>query len=230
MDNKKILVVEDEQSLNKIISKRLENAGYEVVSRFNGQEALEIIRKENFDVILMDIMMPKLSGTEVLSIMKLEKRETPVLFLTAKDSVADRVSGLDLGAHDYIVKPFSFDELLARIRMILRNYPQANTSILTFEDLTLDKKTHKVTRDGKEINLSAKEFDVLEYLMKYQGEVLPRERIESHVWDVDYCGLTNVIDVYIRYLRKKIDDDYEIKYIHTVRGVGYVLRKGTSIE
>ena len=230
MDSKNILVVEDEQSLNKVISKRLENAGYKITSCFDGQEAINAIRKNNFDVILMDIMMPKLSGTEVLSIMKSEKIETPVLFLTAKDSVADRVAGLDLGAHDYIVKPFSFDELLARVRMILRNYPQNTATILTFADLTLDSKTHKVTRGGKEINLSVKEFDILEYLMKYQGEVLSRERIESHVWDIDYCGLTNVIDVYIRYLRKKIDDDYETKYIHTVRGVGYVLREGTSIE
>lgn len=230
MDSKKILVVEDEQSLNKVISKRLENAGYEITSCFNGQEAIDTIRKNNFDVILMDIMMPKLSGTEVLSIMKLEKIETPVLFLTAKDSIADRVAGLDLGAHDYIVKPFSFDELLARIRMILRNYPQENSNVLTFADLTLDKKTHRVTRNGNEIYLSVKEFDVLEYLMKYQGEVLPRERIESHVWGIDYCGLTNVIDVYIRYLRKKIDDDYKIKYIHTVRGVGYVLREEPDIE
>ena len=230
MDSKNILVVEDEQSLNKVISKRLENAGYKITSCFDGQEAINTIRKNNFDVILMDIMMPKLSGTEVLSIMKSEKIETPVLFLTAKDSVADRVAGLDLGAHDYIVKPFSFDELLARVRMILRNYPQNTSTILTFADLTLDSKTHKVTRGGKEINLSVKEFDILEYLMKYQGEVLSRERIESHVWDIDYCGLTNVIDVYIRYLRKKIDDDYETKYIHTVRGVGYVLREGTSIE
>ena len=230
MDSKNILVVEDEQSLNKVISKRLENAGYKITSCFDGQEAINAIRKNNFDVILMDIMMPKLSGTEVLSIMKSEKIETPVLFLTAKDSVADRVAGLDLGAHDYIVKPFSFDELLARVRMILRNYPQNTSTILTFADLTLDSKTHKVTRGGKEINLSVKEFDILEYLMKYQGEVLTRERIESHVWDIDYCGLTNVIDVYIRYLRKKIDDDYETKYIHTVRGVGYVLREGTSIE
>ena len=230
MDSKNILVVEDEQSLNKVISKRLENAGYKITSCFDGQEAINTIRKNNFDVILMDIMMPKLSGTEVLSIMKSEKIETPVLFLTAKDSVADRVAGLDLGAHDYIVKPFSFDELLARVRMILRNYPQNTSTILTFADLTLDSKTHKVTRGGKEINLSVKEFDILEYLMKYQEEVLTRERIESHVWDIDYCGLTNVIDVYIRYLRKKIDDDYETKYIHTVRGVGYVLREGTSIE
>lgn len=230
MDIKKILVVEDEKSLNKVICKRLENAEYEVTACFDGQEAIMTIRKNSFDVILMDIMMPKLSGTEVLTLMKDEKIETPVLFLTAKDSITDKVKGLDLGAHDYIVKPFSFDELLARIRMILRNYPQSNSSVMTFADLTLDKKSHKVTRAGKEIQLSAKEFDLLEYLMKYQGEVLPRERIESQVWDNDYGGLTNVIDVYIRYLRKKIDDDYTVKYIHTVRGVGYVLREEVPIE
>lgn len=230
MEQKNILVVEDEQSLNKLITKRLKEDKYTVTSCFDGQTAIDYIRKEHFDIIVMDIMMPKLSGTDVLTIMKSEKINIPVLFLTAKDSIEDRVYGIDLGAHDYMVKPFSFDELLARIRMILRNYPQNSNPTLTFADIVLNKKTHNVTRAGKEIHLSVKEFDILQYLIEHQGEVLTREQIESHVWDIEYCGLTNVIDVYIRFLRKKIDDDYDLKYIHTVRGVGYILKEGNNIE
>lgn len=223
--NRKVLVVEDEASLNRLITKRLENAGYQVTSNFDGLEAITTIRKEPFDIVVMDIMMPKLFGTEVLKIMKTENINIPVLFLTAKDSVEDRVLGLDLGASDYLVKPFSFDELLARVRVVLRNNPQKFSHILEVADLKLDKSKRIVTRAGKEISLSAKEFDVLEYLMRHKDEVLTRERIESDVWDIDYCGLTNVIDVYIRYLRKKIDEEYDTKLIHTIRGVGYVLRE-----
>jgi len=224
-DLMKLLIVEDEKTLNKVISKRLESSGYTVFSCFDGEEALQTLMKESFDVVVMDIMMPKLSGIEVLKEMKLKGIETPVLFLTAKDTVEDRVYGLDLGAEDYLVKPFSFEELMARIRVILRSKSNRNTNVLKISDLCLDKMSHTVTRSGNNIVLSSKEFDVLEYLMKHQGEVLSRERIESDVWETEYCGLTNVIDVYIRYLRKKIDDDYDIKLIHTIRGVGYVLRE-----
>lgn len=224
-DLMKLLIVEDEKTLNKVISKRLESSGYTVFSCFDGEEALQTLMKESFDVVVMDIMMPKLSGIEVLKEMKLKGIETPVLFLTAKDTVEDRVYGLDLGAEDYLVKPFSFEELMARIRVILRSKSNRNTNVLKISDLCLDKMSHTVTRNGNNIVLSSKEFDVLEYLMKHQGEVLSRERIESDVWETEYCGLTNVIDVYIRYLRKKIDDDYDIKLIHTIRGVGYVLRE-----
>ena len=224
-DLMKLLIVEDEKTLNKVISKRLESSGYTVFSCFDGEEALKTLMKESFDVVVMDIMMPKLSGIEVLKEMKLKGIETPVLFLTAKDTVEDRVYGLDLGAEDYLVKPFSFEELMARIRVILRSKSNRNTNVLKISDLCLDKMSHTVTRSGNNIVLSSKEFDVLEYLMKHQGEVLSRERIESDVWETEYCGLTNVIDVYIRYLRKKIDDDYDIKLIHTIRGVGYVLRE-----
>ena len=224
-DLMKLLIVEDEKTLNKVISKRLESSGYSVFSCFDGEEALQALMKESFDVIVMDIMMPKLSGIEVLKEMKLKGIETPVLFLTAKDTVEDRVYGLDLGAEDYLVKPFSFEDLMARIRVILRSKSSNNSTILRICDLKLDKVSHTVTRGGNNIILSSKEFDVLEYLMKHQGEVLSRERIESDVWETEYCGLTNVIDVYIRYLRKKIDDDFDIKLIHTIRGVGYVLRE-----
>ncbi len=221
----KLLVVEDEKSLNKIVSKRLESAGYTIVSCFDGEEALQALAQETFDAIIMDIMMPKLSGLDVLKEMKKYNIPSPVLLLTAKDSIEDRVMGLDMGAHDYLVKPFSFDELMARIRAMLRVYEAKHPSVMKIADLVLDKSSHVVTRGGNVINLSAKEFEVLEYLLKHQGEVLSRERIESDVWEINYCGLTNVIDVYIRYLRKKIDDNYDLKLIHTVRGVGYVLRE-----
>ncbi len=220
----KLLVVEDEKTLNKILSKRLESIGYEVYSCFDGEDALKHIKTMNFDGIIMDIMMPKLSGIDVLNEMNTLEISTPVLFLTAKDSVEDRVLGLDLGAYDYLIKPFSFDELSARIRVMLRVNNKKESNILKVEDLVLDRLKHTVYRQNKQIILSSKEFDVLEYLMKHQNEVLPRERIESDVWDTEYCGLTNVIDVYIRYLRKKIDDDFDVKLIHTVRGVGYVLK------
>ena len=225
----RLLVVEDEKSLNRVVSKRLENTGYEVVSNFNGEEALNSLKSDKFDAVIMDIMMPKVSGLEVLKSMGEQGINTPVLLLTAKDTVEDRVLGLDMGAHDYLVKPFSFDELLARVRAMLRVHGNIgeNANILKIADLELNRKSHTVTRAGQNIVLSAKEFDVLEYLMQHKGEVLTRDRIESDVWEINYCGLTNVIDVYIRYLRKKIDEDYSLKLIHTVRGVGYVLREET---
>jgi DNA-binding response OmpR family regulator len=221
----KILIVEDEKTINKLVSKRLSEAGYSVVSCWDGEEALNTLKTDTFDGIVMDIMMPKMSGLEVLERMQELDITTPVLLLTAKDSIKDRVTGLDLGAHDYLVKPFHFDELLARVRAMLRVKSSNNRQdVMQVADLILDMKKHIVTRNGKVIDLTAKEFEVLEYLMKYEGEVLSRERIESEIWKTDYCGVTNVIDVYIRYLRKKIDDDYSVKLIQTIRGVGYSLR------
>ena len=221
---KRILVVEDEPTMNSVITKRLASLDYDVASCLNGKSAWEVIQKESFDVIVMDIMMPGMSGTDVLIKMNEAKIKIPVLFLTAKDSIQDKVDGLELGAHDYLVKPFAFNELLARIKVILRNSTSRFEHKLIIEDLILDRTSHSVKRNGKDISLSSKEFDVLEYLMRHQGEVLSRERIESEVWNVECCGLTNVIDVYIRYLRKKIDDNFDVKLIHTIRGVGYVLR------
>ena len=221
----KILIVEDEKTINKLVSKRLSEAGYSVVSCWDGEEALNTLKTDTFDGIVMDIMMPKMSGLEVLERMQELDITTPVLLLTAKDSIKDRVTGLDLGAHDYLVKPFHFDELLARVRAMLRVKSSNNRQdVMQVADLILDMKKHIVTRNGKVIDLTAKEFEVLEYLMKYEGEVLSRERIESEIWKTDYCGVTNDIDVYIRYLRKKIDDDYSVKLIQTIRGVGYSLR------
>lgn len=221
----RLLVVEDERDLNNIITKRLVAEGYSVDSCFDGEEALDYIYSGEFDAIIMDIMMPKLSGLEVLKNIRLKKNSTPVLLLTAKDSVEDRVSGLDAGAEDYLVKPFAFDELLARIRVMTRKTANNSTNVFTVADLVLDVNTHSVKRAGKEIILSAKEFEILEYLIRNKGIVLTRDKIENHVWNFDYCGGTNVVDVYIRYLRKKLDEGYRIKLIHTIRGKGYVLRE-----
>lgn len=223
----RLLVVEDEKDLNRVISKRLENEGYSVDRCFDGEEALDFISAGDFDGIIMDIMMPKMSGIEVLKSIRNNANITPVLLLTAKDSIDDRVEGLDAGADDYLVKPFAFQELLARIRVMTRKTSGNATNIFMAGDLVMDTKSHIVTRAGEEISLSAKEFDILEYLIRNKGIVLSREKIENHVWNFDYEGGTNVIDVYIRYLRKKIDDPHKTKLIHTIRGKGYVLREET---
>ena len=220
----RILVVEDEKDLNRVISKRLESEGYSVDRCFDGEEALDFIDVGEFDAIIMDIMMPHINGIEVLKQMRSRNNTTPVLLLTARDGIGDRVNGLDAGADDYLVKPFAFEELLARIRVMTRKASGNPTNVFSAADLTMDLNSHTVVRGDVNINLSAKEFEILEYLLRNKGIVLSREKIESHVWNFDYSGGTNVVDVYIRYLRKKIDDEFEPKLIHTVRGCGYVLR------
>ncbi len=220
----RILVVEDERDLNRVISKRLESEGYSVDRCFDGEEALDFIDVGEFDAIIMDIMMPRINGIEVLKQMRSRNNSTPVLLLTARDGIGDRVNGLDAGADDYLIKPFAFEELLARIRVMTRKASGNSTNVFSAADLTMDLNSHTVVRGDVNINLSAKEFEILEYLLRNKGIVLSREKIESHVWDFDYSGGTNVVDVYIRYLRKKIDDNFEPKLIHTVRGCGYVLR------
>ncbi len=221
----RILVVEDEQSINRIITKRLEKEGYSVDSCYDGEEALYYLDMGEFDAVILDIMIPKIDGFGVLDAIRAKKLEVPVLFLTARDSVDDRVRGLDGGADDYLVKPFSFDELFARIRVMIRKKSGNVTNVFEISDLTVDISSRRVWRGGNEIILSAKEFDLLRYLIQNKGVVLSREKIESHIWNFDYSGGSNVIDVYIRYLRKKIDDPYEKKLIHTIRGAGYVLRE-----
>lgn len=220
----RILVVEDERDLNRVISKRLESEGYSVDRCFDGEEALDFIDVGEFDAIIMDIMMPRINGIEVLKQMRSRNNTTPVLLLTARDGIGDRVNGLDAGADDYLIKPFAFEELLARIRVMTRKASGNSTNVFSAADLTMDLNSHTVVRGDVNINLSAKEFEILEYLLRNKGIVLSREKIESHVWNFDYSGGTNVVDVYIRYLRKKIDDNFEPKLIHTVRGCGYVLR------
>ena len=221
----RLLVVEDEENLRTVIRKRLTKEGYRVDACADGQEALDYMAVSPYDTVILDIMMPKMSGMEVLKKMRAGGDQTPVLFLTAKDGIEDRVKGLDSGADDYLVKPFAFEELLARIRVMIRRQSDSASDEMTLADLTVDAGKHSVTRGGKAIELSAKEFAVLEYLMRHQGQVLSREQIEQHVWDFDYEGGSNMVDVYIRYLRRKLDEGYEKKLIHTVRGAGYVMRE-----
>lgn len=232
----RLLIAEDEADLRSVIEKRLTNEGYSVDACRNGDEAWDYLcaiqscgesENEGYDAIILDIMMPKMSGLEVLSKMRTSKISTPVLLLTARDSIEDRVKGLDTGADDYLIKPFAFDELLARIRVMTRKPTQNPTNIYTCGDLTLNANTRTVTRSNTEIPLSSREFAILEYLIRNQNTVLSRERIERHTrtFDESESGVgSNITDVYIRYLRKKIDDPYDQKLIQTVRGIGYTLK------
>lgn len=221
----RILMAEDQKDLNRIITKRLSAEGYSVDSCFDGEEALSYIEMAEYDGIILDIMMPKRDGLSVLHSLRKKGIGTPVLFLTARDAVEDRVLGLDSGADDYLVKPFAFDELIARIRAMTRKSAGNSSNIFSVADLVMDTTSHTVTRGGREIALSAKEFSLLEYLLRNKGHVLSRTMIENNLWNFDYSGGTNAVDVYIRYLRKKVDDGFEPKLIHTVRGCGYVLKE-----
>ena len=220
----RLLVVEDEKDLNSIIVKNLEAEGYIVDSYYDGEDAVLFMMSIDYDAVILDVMIPKMSGFEVLKKVREMKIETPVLFLTARDSVEDIVFGLNIGADDYMVKPFSFDELMARLRVIVRRKPEVRENIYTCGDLSLNVNTRQVTRQGKEISLSPKEYAILECLIRNKNIVLTRAQIESNIWDMDYNGESNVIDVYIRYLRKKIDEGFDEKLIQTVRGVGYMLK------
>ena len=221
----RILVAEDEKALNRILVKQFTKLGYSVDSCFDGESVFDYLSGATYDTIVLDVMMPKKDGFTVLTEMRQQNNHTPVIFLTAKTEISDRVHGLDLGANDYLIKPFSFEELAARVRMITRDSTGNSTNLFSVGDLTVDIKSREVKRGGKRIDLSAKEYSILEALIRNAGTVMSREKIESSVWNYDYEGGTNVIDVYIRYLRKKIDDDFDSKLIHTVRGVGYVLRE-----
>ncbi|MCD7819811.1 MAG: response regulator transcription factor [Lachnospiraceae bacterium] len=220
----RILLAEDERDLNRIITKKLTSEGYSVDSCLDGKEAIDNLACADYDAVILDIMMPKADGYAVLRSLRNAGKNTPVLFLTARDSVNDRVKGLDSGANDYLVKPFSFDELSARIRAMIRTASGNSRNEIRVSDLVLDCGTKRVTRGDHEITLSAKEYALLEYLMLNAGVVLSREKIEDHIWNYDYEGGTNVVDVYISYLRRKIDDGHEQKLIHTVRGRGYVIK------
>ena len=220
----RLLVAEDQKDLNDIITKTLTRNHYTVDSCFVGQEALDYLDMAEYDAVILDIMMPKKNGLEVLKSLRASGNAVPVLLLTARDSISDRVTGLDAGADDYLIKPFAFEELLARIRAMLRKREGRAQNRCQAADLTVDLDTRTVMRGNIPITLSSKEFSILEYLITNQGIVLSRDRIEQHIWNYDYEGGSNVVDVYIRYLRKKIDDGFEPKLIHTVRGAGYVLR------
>ncbi|MCD8362041.1 MAG: response regulator transcription factor [Lachnospiraceae bacterium] len=221
----RILLAEDERDLNRIISKKLTSDGYSVDSCYDGKEAMDMLACADYDAAILDIMMPGADGFAVLASLRNAGRTTPVLFLTARDSISDRVKGLDSGANDYLVKPFSFEELSARIRAMIRTSHGTAKSELAVGDLIMDCATKRVTRGGREITLSAREYALLEYLMHNVGITLSREQIEDHIWNYDYEGGTNVVDVYISYLRRKIDSGQKKKLIHTVRGRGYVIRE-----
>ena len=220
----RILVVEDEPTLNKLVTEKLKLARYSVDSCLDGEDALAHLACAEYDALILDIMLPKIDGLTVLRRLRADQNRTPVLLLTARDSIEDRVTGLDAGADDYLVKPFAFDELLARIRVMLRRGMDSVDDTLTLADLSMDVNARTVSRGGEQISLSGKEFDILEYLFRNKGIVLSRDRISYHVWNYNYDGASNVVAVYIRYLRKKIDEGKEPKLIHTVRGAGYVLR------
>lgn len=220
----RILIAEDEEDLNRIIAKKLKSEGYSVDCCRDGEEALDCLALAEYDAVILDIMMPKKDGYQVVKTMRQKNLQTPVIFLTAKDTVEDKVKGLDLGANDYLVKPFSFRELMARLRVMTRLSSRNATNRFTAGDLVLDADSRRVTRGGQEITLTAREYALLEVLIRNKNKVLSRDFIENKLWNFDYEGGTNVIDVYILYLRKKIDAPFETKLIHTVRGAGYVLR------
>lgn len=220
----RILVAEDEKDLNRLISEALEEAGYSVDRCYDGGEALDFIDCAEYDAAVLDILMPVKSGRDVVREMRARGISTPVLFLTALDGIDDRVAGLDDGADDYLVKPFAFPELLARLRAITRKYAKVKSTCLTAGDLTLDTANHTVARGGREIKLSAKEFAILEYLLRNKGAALSRDKIENNAWNYGYEGGSNVVDVYISYLRRKVDDGFERKLIHTVRGAGWMIK------
>lgn len=221
----RILVVEDEKHLNRIISEAVEDEGYSVDSCYNGVEALEYLECAGYDVIILDVMMPKMDGFELVRRLRSRGDNTPVLFLTARDSVADRVQGLESGGDYYLTKPFDFKELMAVVRVMARKYTGNRSNVYTIADLSLDSNTKTVTRAGKNIELTAKEFSLLEYMMRNKEVVLSREMIENNLWNYDYEGGTNVVDVYVGYLRKKMDTGFSKKLIHTVWGTGWVLKE-----
>ena len=222
----RILLVEDEEKLARFVELELKHEGYQVDKAFDGRDGLEKAEGGNYELILLDIMLPGLNGLEVLRRLRKEENAVPVIMLTARDAVMDKVTGLDMGADDYITKPFSIEELLARIRAALRKQSaqKKEEAVMSCGDLIVDVSRHRVTRGGKEIELTSREFSLLQYFMENKTLVLSRDQLLEKVWGYGYMGETNVVDVYVRYLRGKIDEGYDNKLLQTVRGVGYVLR------
>ena len=219
------LVVEDEKHLNRMISKAILDEGYSVDSCFNGLEALELCECAQYDVIVLDIMMPKMDGFEFVRRIRENGCKTPVVYLTSRDSVSDKVRGLESGGDYYMVKPFDFRELIAVIHVMARKSGDNHSNVYELADLRVDISAKQVTRGGKLIELTAKEYSLLEYMIRNKGMVLSREQIESNLWNYRYEGGSNVVNVYIGYLRKKVDDGFDKKLIHTVWGIGWVLRE-----
>jgi heavy metal response regulator len=220
----RILVIEDERKIADFIKRGLKEEKYSVDVAYDGEEGYYFATTNEYDLIILDIMLPKIDGISLCKKLRADKITTPIIMLTVKNTIEDKVTGLDSGADDYLTKPFAFEELLARIRAILRKKDMQIPTKLQVDDLVLDLLTHKVTRAGKEIVLTPKEYALLEYLMRNAGRVITRTMIAEHVWDINFDTFTNVIDVYINYLRNKIDRNYKKKLIHTVRGTGYILK------
>ncbi len=217
----RILVVEDERRIAAFIKRGLEEERYAVDVAYDGEEALDWTAVVDYDLIVLDVLLPKKDGIQVCRELRTQGNQVPILMLTARDAIEDRVRGLDSGADDYLVKPFAFQELLARIRALLRRSGEVKTTRLQVGDLVLDTITHRATRGGRVIELTAREYALLELLMRHPGQVLTRTQIAEHVWNYDFLTTSNVVDVYIRYLRRKIDKGAEVKLLQTMRGVGY---------
>ena len=224
----RILVIEDDAALNGILTKRLREEGHSVDSCFDGQEGLDYAEAADYDCIVLDWMLPKIDGLSLLRRLRGRGNQANVLLLTARDTVEDRVAGLDAGADDYLIKPFAFDELLARVRALLRRQGESKNAVLELDDLTMDTASKTVRRSGQALNLTSKEYALLEYLLRHQGQTLTRSQSSDHVWNFDFDYDSNIVDVYVRYLRKKVDAEFPRKLIHTVRGFGYVMRLGDA--
>jgi len=221
----KLLIIEDEPKAAAYLRKGLTESGFVVDVASTGSDGLDLAWTGDYDLIVLDVMLPGRDGWDVLKRLRDDGRQTPVLILTARDAVEDRVKGLELGADDYLIKPFAFSELLARIRTLLRRGPARQLEVVTIADLEFDFVRHRATRSGSILNLTPKEFSLLSLMLRRQGEVLSRTLIAEQVWDMNFDSDTNVIDVHIRRLRTKVDDPFDVKLIHTVRGVGYVLEE-----
>lgn len=229
LKNYRVLIVEDERRIARFLQMELEHEGMSTAIEDNGRRAYERIMQENYDLVLLDVMLPDMDGFTICRKVR-ELSQVPIIMLTAKDDIDDKVQGLDIGADDYITKPFATPELLARMRVVLRRQEsqretrEAQEEILSVKNLTMYPARHEVKVDAVPVELTKKEYDLLEYLLRNKRTVLTRDQILSNVWDYDYMGDTNVVDVYIRYLRQKLDDRFQEKYIHTMRGVGYVIK------